>query len=120
MRFLRFLFGCLMLAIPGAFAQEVAAPVTAPVAGDEVDAVNRYMNSIEVQNRKIQDSLRTFGVHPYDAVVGSPYAPALHERVGGKRVEGMGPLLVAEQLQRGWASQQPEFILRRPKVLVSE
>jgi hypothetical protein len=78
------------------------------------------MNSIEVQNRKIQDSLRTFGVHPYDAVVGSPYAPALHERVGGKRVEGMGPLLVAEQLQRGWASQQPEFILRRPKVLVSE
>lgn len=28
--------GCLMLAIPGAFAQEVAAPAAAPVAGDEV------------------------------------------------------------------------------------
>jgi len=35
-------------------------------------------------------------------------------------MEGMGPLLVAEQLESGWASQQPEFILRRPKVIVSE
>jgi len=88
--------------------------------GDEVDSVNRYMDSIEVQNRKIQESLRTFGVHPYDAIVGAAYAPALHERVGSKTMEGMGPMLVAEQMQRGWASQQPEFILRRPKVLVSE
>lgn len=88
--------------------------------GDEVNAVNRYMDSIEVQNRKIQDSLRTFGVHPYDAVIGAAYSPALHERVGSKTMEGMGPLLVAEQTQRGWASQQPEFILRRPKVLVSD
>ena len=47
-------------------------------------------------------------------------APVLHERVGSKRMEGMGPLLVAEQTQRGWASQQPEFILRRPKVIVSD
>jgi len=88
--------------------------------GDEVNAVNRYIDSIEVQNRKIQESLRTFGVHPYDAVVGTAYTPALHERVGSKPMEGMGPLLVAEQTQRGWASQQPEFILRRPKVIVSD
>jgi molecular chaperone GrpE (heat shock protein) len=88
--------------------------------GDEVAAVNRYIDSIEVQNRKIQESLRTFGVHPYDAVIGAAYAPSLHERVGSKRMEGMGPLLIAEQTQRGWASQQPEFILRRPKVIVSD
>ncbi|MEI7687762.1 MAG: hypothetical protein WCL32_22380, partial [Planctomycetota bacterium] len=42
--------------------------------GDEVDSVNRYMDSIEVQNRKIQESLRTFGVHPYDAIVGAARA----------------------------------------------
>ncbi len=88
--------------------------------GDEVAAVNRYIDSIEVQNRKIQESLRAFGVHPYDAVVGSAYNPALHERIGSKRMEGMGPMLIAEQTQRGWASQQPEFILRRPKVVVSD
>ena len=56
----------------------------------------------------------------YDAAIGSPYNPALHERVGSKRVEGMGPLLVAEQREHGFASQQPEFVLRRPKVIVSE
>ena len=53
-------------------------------------------------------------------MIGSAYNPALHERVGSKRIEGMGPLLVAEQRERGYASQQPEFVLRRPKVLVSE
>ena len=41
-------------------------------------------------------------------------------RVGSKRVEGMGPLLIAEQREHGYASQQPEFVLRRPKVVVSE
>ena len=88
--------------------------------GDEANAVNRWMDSLDVQNRRIQASLATFGVHPYDAVVGSPYNPALHERVGSKRMEGMGPLLVAESREGGWASQQPEFILRRPKVIVSD
>ena len=44
----------------------------------------------------------------------------LRERVGSARVEGMGPLLIAEQKERGYASQQPEFVLRRPKVIVSE
>ena len=85
-----------------------------------MNAVDRYIDSIEVQNRKIQESLRTLCVNPYDAVVGSAYSPALHERIGSKRMEGMGPLLVAEQQESGWASQQPEFILRRPKVIVSE
>ena len=88
--------------------------------GDEVDTVNRWMDSIEVQNRKLQEALRTFGVSPYDAALGSPYNPALHERVGSRRVDGMNALLIAEQKERGWASQQPEFILRRPKVLVSD
>jgi hypothetical protein len=32
----------------------------------------------------------------------------------------MDPLRVAEQVEAGWASQQPEFVLRRPKVIVSE
>ena len=88
--------------------------------GDEVDAVNRWMDSIEVQNRKLQEALRTFGISPYDAALGSPYNPALHERVGSRRIDGMNALLIAEQKERGWASQQPEFILRRPKVLVSD
>jgi hypothetical protein len=88
--------------------------------GDEANAVNRWMDSLDVQSRRIQASLATFGVHPYDAVVGSPYNPALHERIGSKRMEGMGPLLIAESREGGWASQQPEFILRRPKVIVSD
>ena len=67
-----------------------------------------------------QAALLRHGIQPYDAVIGSPYNPALHERVGSKRAEGMGPLLVAEQRERGYASQQPEFVLRRPKVIVSE
>jgi hypothetical protein len=68
----------------------------------------------------VQAALLRHGIHPYNAVIGSPYNPALHERVGSKCMEGMGPLLVAEQQESGLASQQPEFILRRPKVIVSE
>ena len=64
--------------------------------------------------------LERHGILPYDAQISAPYNPALHERVGNKKVDGMGPLLVAEQLERGYASAQPEFVLRRPKVLVSE
>ena len=36
------------------------------------------------------------------------------------RKEGMGPLLVAEQREPGFASQQPDFKLVRAKVIVSE
>jgi len=88
--------------------------------GLESQAIARWMEAIEIQNRKVQEALRKFGIQPYDAVVSTPYNPALHERVGSKRVEGMDAHRVAEQVQRGYASQQPEFILRRPKVLVTE
>ncbi len=90
------------------------------VSGTDADAFARWAEAVEVQARKVQAALLRHGIHPYDAVIGSSYNPALHERVGSKRMEGMGPLLVAEQQESGWASQQPEFILRRPKVIVSE
>jgi hypothetical protein len=83
-------------------------------------AVEGWGEAVQVELRRVQDALRRHGIHPYDAVIGSPYDPKLHERVGGKRVEGMGPLLVAEQTEHGYASAQPEFVLRRPKVIVSE
>ena len=90
-----------------------------PRDGD-AEALCRWADGVEVQSRKVQAALRRHGVHPYDAVLGSAYNPALHERVGSRRAEGMDPLRVAEQQQHGYASQQPEFVLRRPKVLVSE
>jgi GrpE len=89
-------------------------------AFDDAEALARWAEAIEVQSRKAAAALLRHGIHPYDAVIGSPYTPALHERVGARHVEGMGPLLVAEQRERGYASQQPEFVLRRPKVIVSE
>jgi molecular chaperone GrpE (heat shock protein) len=87
---------------------------------EDAVALLKWMEAVEVEYRKIQAALQRHGIHPYDAVISSPYNPALHERVGSKRVEGMGPLLIAEQRERGYASQQPEFVLRRPKVIVSE
>jgi hypothetical protein len=90
-----------------------------PPAAD-VEAVTRWMASIEVESRKVQESLRKHSIVPYDAILGSAYNPAIHERVGSMRKEGMGPLLIAEQRERGYASQQPEFVLRRPKVIVSD
>ncbi len=90
------------------------------VSGTDPDAITHWADAVEVEARKIQAALLRHGIHPYNAVIGSPYNPALHERVGSKPMEGMGPLLVAEQQESGLASQQPEFILRRPKVIVSE
>lgn len=87
---------------------------------DDADAVTQWTQSLEVESRKVQDALRKHGIVPYDAVIASQYNPAIHERVGSMRKEGMEPLLIAEQRERGWASQQPEFVLRRPKVIVSE
>jgi hypothetical protein len=87
---------------------------------DDQEAVARWAEAVEVESRKVQAALLRHGIHPYDAVIGSAYNPALHERVGSKRVEGMDALRVAEQRERGYASQQPEFVLRRPKVIVSE
>lgn len=91
-----------------------------PPTGPEATSWQRWLEAMEIQNRKIQAALVKFGISSYDAVVGAPYNPALHERVGSKKLEGMEGLRVAEQMQRGYASQQPEFILRRPKVLVTE
>lgn len=90
------------------------------MTAEETEAVVRWADAVEVESRKTQAALHRHGIHPYDAVIGSPYNPALHERVGSRKVEGMGPLLVAEQRQRGYASQQPEFVLRKPQVYVTE
>jgi molecular chaperone GrpE (heat shock protein) len=89
-------------------------------AANDAEALARWAEGIDVESRKLQSSLLRLGIHRYDAVLGSAYNPALHERVGSKRVEGMDALRVAEQVEPGHASQQPEFVLRRPKVIVSE
>lgn len=90
------------------------------MSAEEIQALVRWSEALDVQSRKVHSTLLKHGIHPYDAVIGAPYVPALHERIGSKRVEGMGPNLVAEQQQRGYASQQPEFVLRRPQVYVTE
>ena len=87
---------------------------------DNPEAVALWIEAVEVEYRKVLSSVLKHGIQPYDAVIASPYNPAIHERVGSMRKEGLGPLLIAEQRERGWASQQPEFVLRRPKVIVSE
>jgi GrpE len=83
-------------------------------------AVKGWVDSVAVQSRKVKAALLLHGIHEYDAVLGAPYNPALHERVGGMHKDGMGPLLVAEQREPGYASQQPDFKLVRAKVIVSE
>ncbi len=98
----------------------VAARPVLMLTGAEAEAMNRWADGIEVECRKVQDALRKHGILPYDAVIGAVYEPALHERVGAKRVEGMDALRVAAQVQHGYASKQPEFVLRRPKVIVTE
>jgi molecular chaperone GrpE (heat shock protein) len=90
-----------------------------PATGDP-EALARWAEAVEVEARKVEAALARHGLQPYNAVLGSAYNPALHERVGGRRVDGMDPLRVAEQVEPGYASQQPEFVLRRPKVIVSE
>jgi molecular chaperone GrpE (heat shock protein) len=100
--------------------QDLQAIVTARPPVEDTEALSRWIEAIEIESRKVQAGLLRHGVHPYDAVISSPYNPALHERVGSTRVEGMGPNLIAEQREPGYASQQPEFVLRRPKVIVSE
>jgi hypothetical protein len=100
--------------------QDLEGIVAARPSLDDLEALKRWAEAVEIESRKVQAAVLRHGIQPYDAVISSPYNPALHERVGSKRVEGMGPLLVAEQREHGWASQQPGFVLRRPKVIVSE
>src|SRR5262249_32478280 len=95
-------------------------PIHAGMMPEEVEAVVRWADAVEGQSRKVEAALTRPGIHPHDAVVGAADEPEVHERGGPKRVEGMGPLLVAEQRQRGYASAQPEFVLRRPQVYVTE
>jgi molecular chaperone GrpE (heat shock protein) len=87
---------------------------------EDADAVVRWVEAVEIESRKVQTALARHGIQPYDAALGASYNPAIHERVGSRRVEGMDALRIAEQRERGYASQQPEFVLRRPKVIVSE
>jgi molecular chaperone GrpE (heat shock protein) len=94
--------------------------VAARPANADAEALNGWAESVEVESRKIQAALTRHGVQPYHAVIGSPYNPALHERIGSRRVEGMDGLRIAEEQEPGYASQQPEFVLRRPKVIVTE
>jgi molecular chaperone GrpE (heat shock protein) len=100
--------------------QDLETIVAACPSGEDLEAMRRWSEAVRVESRKVQAALLRHGIHPYDAILSSPYNPALHERVGSKRVEGMGPLLIAEQREHGYASKQPEFVLRRPKVIVSE
>src|SRR5581483_9591953 len=79
-----------------------------------------WAEGVAVAARRAEALLAQFGVHRYDAEVGSAYQPALHERIGSKAVEGVGPHKVAVPVQPGYASQQPDFLLRRAKVLTSE
>ena len=101
-------------------AHDLQDIVAAKPKADDPEAVARWIEAVEVEARKVDAAIIKQGVQPYDAVISAPYNPAIHARVGSARVEGMGPLLVAEQRERGYASQQPEFVLRRPKVIVSE
>src|SRR5579871_6834160 len=55
----------------------------------DTDALAAWAESIAVQMRKVQAALLRHGIHRYDATAGTPYNPALHERVGSKRVDGM-------------------------------
>ena len=87
---------------------------------EDAEGRARWIEAVAVEGRKVQTSLQRHGIHPYDAVIGSAYQPALHERVGGRRVDGVEANRIVEQCERGYASQQPEFVLRRPKVIVSE
>jgi molecular chaperone GrpE (heat shock protein) len=94
--------------------------MSAKPAATDAAAMTAWAESVAVLTRKVETMLERHGILPYNAQISAPYNPALHERVGNKKVEGLGPLLIAEQLEPGYASAQPEFVLRRPKVLVSE
>jgi len=83
-------------------------------------AVKGYLDGIAVQSRKVQAALKQFGIVPYEPQPGTPYNPALHERVGSGRFEGIPPLMIGKTVEPGYASQQPDFKLVRAKVIVSE
>ena len=79
-----------------------------------------WAEGVAVAARKSQAMLAQLGVHRYDAQFGDDYQPALHERVGSEKVEGLAPMRVARQLEPGFASSAPDFVIRRARVLISE
>ena len=87
---------------------------------DDPEKVKGWIEAVEVETRKVQAMVGQKNVKEYEARPGEPYNPALHKRVGSERVEGMGPLLVARTVKKGYASQQPDFVLQRPEVIVTE
>jgi hypothetical protein len=87
---------------------------------ERLAAVDSSAEGVAVAARKAQATLAELGIHRYDAQFGEEYRPALHERTGTCRVEGLGPNRVARQLEPGFASTAPDFVVRRAKVLVSE
>ncbi len=90
------------------------------MTAEEVEAVVSWANAVDVEVRQGGSGPASAWHSPLRRGHRAPYNPALHERVGSRHMEGMGPLLVAEQRQRGYASQQPEFVLRKPQVYVTE
>jgi len=109
-----------LLEIGQELSQIVKARPQLHLQSEEEQTLARWMEAIEIQCRKVHAALERHGIHRFDAVVGSAYNPAIHERVGSCRVESMNALLIAEQMEHGYASQQPEFVLRRPKVIVTD
>jgi len=100
--------------------QDLEHIVAVKPPADDVEAVKRWIEAVEVETRKVQAMVAQKNVLEFEARPGEPYNPALHKRVGSERVEGMGPLLVARTVKKGYASQQPDFVLQRPEVVVSE
>lgn len=79
-----------------------------------------WADGVGVAARKAQGTLAQLGIHRFDAHFGDEYQPALHERTGSEKVEGLAPMRVARQLEPGYASSAPDFVIRRARVLVSE
>ena len=73
-----------------------------------------------MQNRKLWDDIRKFGIHLYERPSEPRTTPPCTNGSAARRVDGLPALMIAETREKGYASQQPEFILRRPKVIVTE
>lgn len=91
-----------------------------PSSSDPQAKVDGWIEAIGVQTRKVQAALKQHGIVEYTVQPGELYNPALHERVGSERVDGIPPLMVGRQTEPGFASQLPDFKLVRAKVIVSE
>ena len=82
--------------------------------------MTRWAEAIEVESRKVQAALLQHGIQATTPSSARRTTPPCTSASAARRVEGMGAAAVAEQREHGYASQQPEFVLRRPKVIVTE